>query len=151
MDGSLVAKYVLPIQQTPNLVQSAGDDPNIYIAIFESNSLTEVWTFNDKLRGPLRKLRLRNVGVKKAIELADRSILMLGSKNVGFLAPIPVAASTRVARDGSYKTLVIEPQGQSLWYDDRILIGNGNEVAAIRQGAPQLGGRQTIVDWIALK
>jgi hypothetical protein len=151
MDGSLVAKYVLPIQQTPTLVQSAGDDPNIYIAIFESNNLTEVWTFDDKLRGPSRKLRLHNVGVKKAIELADRSILMLGSKNIGSLTPIPVAAITRVARDGSYKTLVIEPRGQSLWYDDGILIGNGNEVAAIRQGAPQLGGRQTIVDWIALK
>jgi len=155
-DGSLVAKKLLPINVTPNLVQGSVGDPNVYIALFDSNDLTEIWTFDDKLRGPTRKLRLHNVGVKKAIELPDRSILLLGSKNIGFLAPIPVAAFTHVSVDGSYKTSVVGAQGQSLWYDDGVLITNGTEVAAIRRGAVEPGengqpGRlQTIVDWIGL-
>ncbi len=66
MDGSLIAKYVLPIETTPNLVRGSKNDPNIYVAIFESNDITQLWTFDDKLRGPPRKLRLHNVGVKKA-------------------------------------------------------------------------------------
>lgn len=157
LDGSLTAKYVLPIQHGPSLVRGTKNDPNVYVAIFESNDLTQLWTFDDKLRGPTRKLRLHNVGVKKAIELPDRSILMLGSKNIGFLTPIPVAAFTRVSGDGSYKTSVVGAQGQSLWYDDGVLINNGTEVAAIRRGAVepgesgQPGRRQAIVDWIALK
>jgi hypothetical protein len=148
-DGSVVAKKLIPIDVTPNLVRGSVDDPNVYVALFESTDLTELWTLDDKLRGPTRKLRLHNVGVRKAIELSDRSILMLGSKNIGFLAPIPVAAFTRVSRDGSYKTSVVGAQGQSLWYDDGVLINSGTEVAAIRQGEP--GRRPVIVDWIALK
>ena len=156
-DGSVVAKKLLPIEVTPNLVRGTVDDLNVYVALFDSNDLTEIWTFDDKLRGPTRKLKLHNVGVKKAIELPDRSILMLGSKNIGFLAPIPVAAFTRVSGDGSYRTSVVGAQGQSLWYDDGVLINNDTEVAAIRQGAVepgeigQPGRRQAIVDCIALK
>jgi len=155
-DGSIVAKHLLPIDATPTLVRGSVDDPNVYVALFKSNDLTEIWSFDEKLRGPTRKIRLHNVGVKKAIELSDRSILMLGSKNIGFLAPIPVAAFTRVSRDGSYTTSVVGAQGQSLWYDDGVLINNGTEVAAIRRAivlgeSGQPGRLQAIVDWIALR
>ena len=156
-DGNVVAKQLLPIKVTPNLVRGSIDDPNVYIALFDSNDLTEIWTFDDKLRGPTRKLNLHNVGVKKAIELPDRSILMLGSKNIGALVPIPVAAFTRVSKDGTYDTSVVGAQSQSLWYDDGVLSNNGTEVVAIRQGAVepsesgQPGRRQAIVDWIGLK
>jgi hypothetical protein len=63
-----------------------------------SNSQTEVWDFDDRLRGLSNTLHLHNVGVKAGLELSDGSMAIVGGG------------------DRRYKTFLVEPLHQSLWY-----------------------------------
>jgi hypothetical protein len=145
-EGDIIAKHPLP-EGEHHLVQGSETNRPVRIVTMISNKQTEVFDFDDHLRGPSHQLSLRNVGVKRSLGLPDGSILIIGAANSSVFAAYPSAAVTRVYRDGRYDTFMVEPLHQSPWYIDAVLTGNSNEIAAVRQ----VGVEQGTLDFLSFK
>jgi hypothetical protein len=142
--GDIINKHLLP-EGEHHLVKGGASTLPLRVVTMLSNSQTEIWDFDDRLRGPSNTLRLHNVGVKAGLGLSDGSIAIIGAANTSLLSTFPSAGVTRVGRDGRYKTFLVEPLHQSPWYIDAVLTGNGKEIAAVRQ----LGVEQGVVDFLS--
>lgn len=145
-DGDIIAKHPLPEGEL-HLVKGDGSSQPLRIVRMISNQHTEVFDFDDQLRGPSHTLQLHNVGVKKSVGLPDGSIVIVGAANTSLLTAYPSAAVTRIYKDGRYQTFLVEPLHQSAWYIDAVLTGKGNEIAAVRQ----VGAAQGILDFLSFK
>jgi hypothetical protein len=142
-DGEIIAKTMLSAGEH-YLVHGSGSASAVRIVSMPpAFKHTEIQDFDGQLRGPMRTLRLYNVGVKKCLAFDDGTIAILGSR----FEDSATAAVTQVYKDGSYKTFLVQPRNESPWYIDAVLTGKGSEIAAVRQ----IGLGQGIVDFLSFK
>jgi hypothetical protein len=141
-DGDIIARHALARGDNPNLVYPAAPNANLRLALFKTTLRTEIVDLDDQLR-PRRMIKLNNAGVKKCLELSDRSIAIFGSVFHG----IATAAVTRLYKDGSSQGFLLQPQNQSPWFIDAAYTGQGKQSVTVRTTV-DLG---VVVEWISFQ
>lgn len=140
--GNIIARHALANGDDPYFVYPAEPHADLRLALFKATLKTEIVDLDDQLR-PRQTIKLDNAGVKKCLELSDRSIAIFGSQFHG----IATAAVTRVYKDGRSKGFRLEPQDQSPWFIDAAYTGQGTQFVAVRTTID----RGVVVEWISFR
>lgn len=104
---------------------------------------SKIVEFDNPLRSPTRVIKLHNAGMRKCLQLPDRSMAIFGSQYLNGAT----AAVTRLYTTGIYKTFLVEPTYQSGWYYDAVFLGGDRQFAATRL----VDDGRAVLDWVSFK
>jgi len=104
---------------------------------------SKIVEFDNPLRSPTRVIKLHNAGMRKCLQLPDKSMAIFGSQYLNGAT----AAVTRLYTTGTYKTFLVSPTYQSGWYYDAVFLGGDRQFAATRL----VDDGRAVLDWVSFK
>jgi hypothetical protein len=141
--GALVQSYPLPADSSDQvIVHPLEPRSGVRVAYMLSQTRTDVVELDDQLHSAKHTWRLRDAGLKAAVEMTDGSIAILGSQ----WHNAATAALTIVDRTGDSQNFLMQPPYASPWFIGAVQSGSPNELATIRQVGPL-----TKLTWISIK
>lgn len=119
---------------------------SVRVLSMQSDGPNSLWTLDMNLHPVGNPLMLKNVYIKVAYQLADRSVIVLGTARQGWSDADITAAIFRIYASGSARTLVLQPPHLSGEINDAVPANDPDTFATVRE----LGPERSALTWVTV-